>query len=190
MQRRGSYFEVHCRVRRQDQLQASSPPDFSGREEGAHFRQQHRQGAARAGAAVRPKGVQQNRALHRVRTVGGEVGDEQPRLPAGQPRLGRLPIYDDGEPPAQLDPHRAPQGWFQRFDNLSAKDNDKAQVRQSPAEGAVMASQVICECGYVMRDDDEDRVVALVRDHIRTDHPELVDIATPDIIRTWIEITP
>jgi predicted small metal-binding protein len=78
----------------------------------------------------------------------------------------------------------------QRFDNLSAKDNDKAQVRQSPAEGAVMASQVICECGYVMRDDDEDRVVALVRDHIRTDHPELVDIATPDIIRTWIEITP
>ncbi|HEX2309008.1 MAG TPA: DUF1059 domain-containing protein [Jatrophihabitantaceae bacterium] len=53
-----------------------------------------------------------------------------------------------------------------------------------------MASQVICECGYVMRDDDEDRVVALVRDHIRTDHPELVDIATPDIIRTWIEITP
>jgi predicted small metal-binding protein len=53
-----------------------------------------------------------------------------------------------------------------------------------------MASQVICECGYVMRDDDEDRVVALVRDHIRTDHPELLDMATPETIRTWIEITP
>lgn len=48
---------------------------------------------------------------------------------------------------------------------------------------------VICECGYVMRDDDEDRVVALVRDHIRTDHPELLDMATPETIRTWIEIT-
>jgi hypothetical protein len=53
-----------------------------------------------------------------------------------------------------------------------------------------MASQVTCECGYVMRDEDEDRVVALVRDHIRTDHPELLDMATPEVIRTWIEITP
>lgn len=53
-----------------------------------------------------------------------------------------------------------------------------------------MASQVTCECGYVMRDDDEGRVVALVRDHIRADHPELLDMATPEVIRTWIEITP
>ena len=53
-----------------------------------------------------------------------------------------------------------------------------------------MASKVTCECGYVMRDDDEDRVVALVRDQIRTDHPELHDMATPEMIRTWIEITP
>jgi predicted small metal-binding protein len=57
-------------------------------------------------------------------------------------------------------------------------------------KGEPMASQVICECGYVMRDDDEERLVSLVRDHIRTDHPELVDLATPDMIRTWIEITP
>ena len=53
-----------------------------------------------------------------------------------------------------------------------------------------MANQVTCECGYVICDDDEDRVVALVRDHIRTDHPELLDMATPETIRTWIEIIP
>jgi predicted small metal-binding protein len=57
-------------------------------------------------------------------------------------------------------------------------------------KGQPMASQVTCECGYVMRDDDEDRVVALVRDHISTDHPELLDMATPEMIRTWIEIIP
>ena len=34
-----------------------------------------------------------------------------------------------------------------------------------------MANQVTCECGYIIRDDDEDRLVALVRDHIRADHP-------------------
>jgi hypothetical protein len=41
-----------------------------------------------------------------------------------------------------------------------------------------------------MRDDDEERVVTQVRDHISADHPELLDMATPEIIRTWIEITP
>jgi predicted small metal-binding protein len=53
-----------------------------------------------------------------------------------------------------------------------------------------MANQVTCECGYVMRDDDEDRVVAMVREHIRRDHPALLGSATPEMIRTWIEITP
>ncbi len=53
-----------------------------------------------------------------------------------------------------------------------------------------MANQVTCECGYVIRDDDEDRVVVLVRDHIRADHPALLDMATPEMIRSWIEITP
>ncbi len=53
-----------------------------------------------------------------------------------------------------------------------------------------MANQVTCECGYVMRHDDMDGVVAMVRAHIRTDHPELLDMATPEMIRTWIEITP
>ena len=53
-----------------------------------------------------------------------------------------------------------------------------------------MANQVTCECGYVMRDDDEDRVVALVREHIRTDHPAMLEMATPEMIRTWIEIAP
>ena len=53
-----------------------------------------------------------------------------------------------------------------------------------------MSSQVICECGYVMRDDDEDRVVTLVREHISTDHPELLDMATPEMVRTWIEVIP
>ena len=53
-----------------------------------------------------------------------------------------------------------------------------------------MVNQVTCECGYVMRDDDEDRVVTLVREHIRTDHPALLEMATPETIRTWIEIAP
>jgi predicted small metal-binding protein len=53
-----------------------------------------------------------------------------------------------------------------------------------------MASQVTCQCGYVARDDDEDRVVELVREHIRTDHPELLESSTPEVIRTWVQAVP
>ncbi len=56
--------------------------------------------------------------------------------------------------------------------------------------GQPMARQVTCERGYIVRDDDEHRVVALARQHIGPDHPELLDVATPEIIRTWIEVTP
>ena len=51
-----------------------------------------------------------------------------------------------------------------------------------------MARQVTCECGYVVRADDDDTVVAGIRDHMRTDHPELLDRVAEDDIRSWIEV--
>jgi predicted small metal-binding protein len=53
-----------------------------------------------------------------------------------------------------------------------------------------MASQVTCECSYVARADTDDEVVALIRAHLRTDHPELLDTVTEDVVRGWIEIVP
>jgi predicted small metal-binding protein len=51
-----------------------------------------------------------------------------------------------------------------------------------------MARQVTCECGYVVRADDDDEVVAGIRDHMRTDHPELFERVSDDDIRSWIEL--
>ncbi len=51
-----------------------------------------------------------------------------------------------------------------------------------------MASQIKCECGYVARADDDDEVVTDIRDHIRTDHPELENKVSDDDIRNWIEL--
>ncbi len=52
-----------------------------------------------------------------------------------------------------------------------------------------MDRQVKCECGYVARGSDDDEVVTTIRDHMRTDHPELLDKVSDDQIRGWIEIT-
>jgi predicted small metal-binding protein len=51
-----------------------------------------------------------------------------------------------------------------------------------------MARQVTCECGYVARAESDDEVVTAIRDHIRTDHPELLGEVSDDQIVSWIEI--
>ena len=53
-----------------------------------------------------------------------------------------------------------------------------------------MASQVTCECSYVARAATDDAVISLIRAHLRTDHPDLLDTVTPDVIRGWVEIVP
>jgi predicted small metal-binding protein len=51
-----------------------------------------------------------------------------------------------------------------------------------------VARQVKCECGYIARADTDEDVVANIRDHLRTDHPELLDKISDDQILSWIEI--
>jgi len=53
-----------------------------------------------------------------------------------------------------------------------------------------MAYQVTCECGYVARGRSDDEVVTLIRAHVRSDHPQLVDSVTEDVIRGWVEVVP
>jgi len=52
-----------------------------------------------------------------------------------------------------------------------------------------MAKQINCECGYVARGDSEDEVIAQIREHMRSDHPELLDQVTDEDLRGWIEET-
>jgi predicted small metal-binding protein len=51
-----------------------------------------------------------------------------------------------------------------------------------------MARQIKCECGYIARGNSDDEVVALIREHMRTDHPELLEKVSEDQIRDWIEV--
>ena len=53
-----------------------------------------------------------------------------------------------------------------------------------------MDNQVSCECGYSVRDADEQRVVEQTLQHVRSDHPDLVATVTPDVVRGWIELVP
>jgi predicted small metal-binding protein len=51
-----------------------------------------------------------------------------------------------------------------------------------------MTRQVKCECGYVARGDTEDDVLSTIREHMRTDHPELVEKISDQQILDWVEV--
>lgn len=51
-------------------------------------------------------------------------------------------------------------------------------------------NQVLCECGFAARDEDENRVVEVVMQHVHSTHPELADNVTPAVVRGWIEVVP
>jgi predicted small metal-binding protein len=50
-----------------------------------------------------------------------------------------------------------------------------------------MAKQITCECGYVARADPDDEVVEQIREHMRSDHPELLESVSRDDLLGWIE---
>ena len=50
-----------------------------------------------------------------------------------------------------------------------------------------MAKIINCECGYVARADGDDAVVALIRAHMETDHPELLARVSDEDLRGWIQ---
>ncbi len=51
-----------------------------------------------------------------------------------------------------------------------------------------MTRQVVCECGFVVRADTEQEVLEGIRDHMRADHPELLEKVSDEQILDWVEI--
>jgi predicted small metal-binding protein len=49
---------------------------------------------------------------------------------------------------------------------------------------------VNCECGFSVRDENEDRVIGAVLQHVASTHPELAENVTPAVVRGWIELVP
>jgi predicted small metal-binding protein len=51
-----------------------------------------------------------------------------------------------------------------------------------------MAKFIRCECGFVARGDSDDRVIGVIRDHMTTDHPALVDTVSREDLLAWIQV--
>lgn len=62
-----------------------------------------------------------------------------------------------------------------------------ANSDSSPPKGGEAKKQIACECGFVARAATESDVVAKIRAHMRSDHPELLEKVSDKDLRGWIE---
>jgi hypothetical protein len=51
-----------------------------------------------------------------------------------------------------------------------------------------MARLIRCECGYVAKGDTDDIVITGIREHMRTDHPALLESVGRDDLLGWIQV--
>jgi len=50
-----------------------------------------------------------------------------------------------------------------------------------------VVKMIRCECGYIARGDSDDQVVGMIRGHMASDHPALLNtVSTQDLI-SWIQ---
>jgi predicted small metal-binding protein len=110
-----------------------------------------------------------------------EVDEQQPSLASGQFLVDAQAIDFDHQQAAQLKSEPRRQG--------GAKIRPRWALYKPRTEEVTMAKQINCECGYVARGNGEDEVIARIREHMRADHPELVDRVSDEDLRGWIEET-
>jgi len=60
--------------------------------------------------------------------------------------------------------------------------------RDTPSLEDEMARIIRCECGYVARGETDDDAVNVIREHMRTDHPALLETVGREDLLGWIQV--
>ncbi len=50
-----------------------------------------------------------------------------------------------------------------------------------------MPKVIRCECGFVARGDSDEQVIGLIRAHLSSEHPALVDTVSNEDLASWIQ---
>jgi predicted small metal-binding protein len=51
-----------------------------------------------------------------------------------------------------------------------------------------MAKLIRCECGFVARGNSDDQVVGVIRGHLASDHPALLETVNQEDLVSWIKV--
>jgi predicted small metal-binding protein len=82
-----------------------------------------------------------------------------------------------------------PHNWI-RLDGVDAKVTPTfcQHSARTTVEEDAMARIIRCECGYVARGESDDEVVGTIREHMKTDHPALLETIGQEDLLGWIQV--
>jgi predicted small metal-binding protein len=138
-------------------------------------------------AAVRPDRLDHLVPADGLEPVGREEREEKPTLAARQLSLELATADRDGEPAAELHSRlvQADANIVPTRRGYNARERGTTQPYLTTE--VRMAKQIKCECGFVVRGESDDDVVAGIEAHIASDHPELAGKVTRDDLLGWTE---
>ncbi len=50
-----------------------------------------------------------------------------------------------------------------------------------------MSKLIRCECGFVARGESDDQVIGVIRGHMATDHPDVLESVSQEDLLGWIQ---
>jgi predicted small metal-binding protein len=148
------------------------------RDDAAHLREQRREAAVTPGW---PQSIDQFVTRDRPGAVGDEEREQHASLPPRELVLDTASIELDDEPTAEL--HFPSRQLRANIDPTTASYKKPNRC----VKGVPMAKQITCECGVVLRGETDGEVMDGARDHMRADHPDLLEKVSDADLQGWIE---
>jgi predicted small metal-binding protein len=178
--RLGGGFEVYPRFG-EAESQGRPSLDGIGAEDATQLREQRVEAAVdRRRVGFVPEGFSELVTGHVAVAVHDEVREKQSPLPTGQLGVDAPAVVFDNEAPADLDPEWQ-GGARQGHTNIMALRSTCGH------EGGLMAKLIRCECGFIARGETDDQVIEVIRGHMATDHPALLDTVSRQDLLGWIQ---
>jgi len=88
-----------------------------------------------------------------------------------------VPVIDE---PREGDPTLRSRQLTRHLSSFGSHDEAPTQLHDHISEHTDMAKRIVCECGYVIRGEDDDQVAELGREHMEANHPAIAAVITVD----------
>jgi predicted small metal-binding protein len=88
-----------------------------------------------------------------------------------------VPVADE---PREGDPALRTRQLTRQISSFGSHDEASTQLHDHISEHIDMAKRIVCECGYIVRGEDDDQLVELGREHMEANHPAISAVITAE----------
>jgi predicted small metal-binding protein len=88
-----------------------------------------------------------------------------------------MPVTDQ---PRESDPALHARQLTRQLSPFGSHDEPPTQLHHHISDNIHMAKRIVCECGYIIRGENDEQVVERGREHMQTNHPAIAAAITTE----------